>query len=117
MFIAVVLAIVSEAGLGISVWAFGMSISSGSWLDVLGSVFLFIAAALTLSLSYCFVYTAGEDAQRGEVWDRAVNRRVLALKPGQSMAFRLIPGEDSYVTVRPEPDQWATTRTDTVHDG
>lgn len=110
MLTAVVLAIVSEAGLTFSVWAIIMSVQVGSWLDVLASVLLFIAAALMLSLSYCFVYTAGKDAQREKMWDKAVNRHVLTLKPGQSMTFKLIPGEDSYVAVRPEPGQWTTTR-------
>ena len=113
---AVALAIVSEAGMGFSVWATIISVQVGSWQDALASVLLFIAAALVLFLSYGFVYTAGKDVQSEKMWDKAVNRRVLTLKPGQSMAFRLIPGEDSYVTVRPEPGQWTTTRIEPVRE-
>ena len=117
MIIAVVLAIVSEAALGVSVWGFIASLQQGSWQCAIAAVCAFVAADLMLFLSYYFVYGAGMAAQREKMWNKAVNRRVLTLKPGQSMAFRLVPGEDSYVTVRPEPDQWATTRIDPVHEG
>ena len=110
----VVLAIASETGLGISVWGFIVSVHGGSLMGALAAVILFVAAVIGMLLSYLLVH---QRAWSGGNRDRCANRRVLTLKPGQSMAFRLIPGEDSYVTVRPEPDQWATTRIDPVHEG
>ena len=111
--LTVVLAIVSEVGLGISVWGFIVSVQGGSLMNTLAAVILFVAAAVGMALSYLFVHQRAWSAGNR---DKAVNRRVLTLKPGQSLAFRLIPGEDSYVAVRPEPDQRTTTRIDPVHE-
>lgn len=112
--LTVVLAIVSEAGLGISVWGFIVSVQGGSLMDALAAVILFVASVISMLLSYLLVHQRAWSAGNR---DKAVNRRVLTLKPGQSLAFRLIPGEDSYVTVRPEPDQRATTRIESADEG
>lgn len=116
MIIAVVLTTVSEVVIGVSVWGFIASLQQGSWQCAIAAVCAFVAADLMLFLSYYFVYGAGMAAQREKMWDKAVNSHVLTLKPGQSMAFRLVPGEDSYVMVRPEPDQRTTTRIEPMHE-
>lgn len=107
----VVLAITSETGLGISVWGFIVSVQGGSLMCALAAVVLFVASVIGMALSYLLVHQSAGNR------DKAVNRRVLALKPGQSLAFRPIPDEDGYAAVSLEPDQWTTTRTGPVHEG
>ena len=104
--LTVVLAIVSVVGLAISVWAFAISVQSGLWLVTMAAVLLFVASVFAAGLSY----------SRGhQGWSRQqdrVDRRSITLEPGQSLAFRRMPGRDGYVVVLPEnpPGQWTTTR-------
>lgn len=114
MITAIVLTVVSEVGLAVSVLAFVVSVLGGQWLVAMAAALLFVASVLMLFLAYYFVYTEGENAQRNKMRNKVVNSRVLTLKPGQSMAFRPVPGKDTYVTVRPEPGQWTTTRIEPV---
>ena len=109
--LTVVLAVVSVAGLLISVWAFVVSVLGGSWLVAMAAVLLFVASMLAAGLAYSLGHQG---------WSRRqdkTGRRGITLEPGQSLVFRLMPGMNSYVAVRPEPGQWTTTRIDPVHEG
>lgn len=109
--LTVVLAVVSEAAIGVSVWAFVVSVQCCAWLDAMAAVLLFVASMLAAGLAYSLGHQG---------WSRRqdkTGRRGITLEPGQSLVFRLMPGMNSYVAVRHEPGQWTTTRIEPDHEG
>lgn len=102
VFLIFALSVVGMSTIGVSSWAFAVAVESSSLSIAVASALLFVAGALVLFLSYAMAYVAGEDAERAKRDDKA-RATGITLKPGQSIAFRLIPGREKWVTAIPQP--------------
>lgn len=109
---AVVIAVLAPCFVGVSAFLFGLALVSGASLSVVAQAGVLLVSVLIMQLlAYLIIYEAGQDSTRDKE-EEEPDVRAISLKSGQSIAFRLMPGRDSYVTVLPgnPPGQWTTTR-------
>lgn len=111
---AVVLAVLAPCFVGVSASLFGCALASSASLHlVVQTAILLVSALIMQLLAYVMMIVKGDEDRIREERERGTG---IPLKPGQSVAFRLMPGRGNWVTVRPEQGQWTATRIEHVHE-